>query len=221
MIRRSLIQTKGVAVNLTLLGAILLHNLTYPLSVADGLWPAVFYCFYAVIYVAATWALTGSEGLRCLAVVSGLSVLIAGLMNAYLPTSWAALAVFVTSVIYHLIMIVVLAGYTFRARTVLADVVLSATSLYLVIGSGFAAVFAIIEWLAPGSFIASSGAPLHWQHMMYYSYVTLTTLGYGDITPIGFYAQAVASFEAVTGVLYTVILLSRLVGMYGSAHKQE
>ncbi|MEE2929598.1 MAG: ion channel [Pseudomonadota bacterium] len=43
-----------------------------------------------------------------------------------------------------------------------------------------------------------------------------TSLGYGDITPQGHYPQAAAAFEAVIGVLYTVILLSRLVGMYGT-----
>ncbi|MAB09798.1 MULTISPECIES: ion channel [Hyphomonadaceae] len=42
------------------------------------------------------------------------------------------------------------------------------------------------------------------------------SLGYGDITPQGHYPQAAAAFEAVIGVLYTVILLSRLVGMYGT-----
>ncbi len=41
------------------------------------------------------------------------------------------------------------------------------------------------------------------------------SLGYGDITPQGHYPQAAAAFEAVIGVLYTVILLSRLVGMEG------
>ena len=42
------------------------------------------------------------------------------------------------------------------------------------------------------------------------------SLGYGDITPQGHYPQAAAAFEAVIGVLYTVILLTRLVGMYGT-----
>ncbi|MBD8511955.1 potassium channel family protein [Photobacterium sp. WH77] len=219
MTGQPLAATRGVAVNLTLLCAILLHNLTYPLSVAGGIWPAVFYCFYAVIFVAATWALTGDVWLRGFVAVSGLAVLMAGLNNSYLPSQSAALAVFLTSIVYHLAMVVVLALYTFRARTVMADVVLSATSLYLVIGSGFAAIFALIEWVAPGSFIVSSGAIINWQQMVYYSYITLTTLGYGDITPVGFYAQAVASLEAVIGVLYTVILLSRLVGLYASGRR--
>ncbi|MGP4842827.1 potassium channel family protein [Marinobacter sp. 1Y8] len=211
----------GVAVNLWLLIAILLHNLTYPLSTAGGIWPALFYLFYAAIFVFATWALTGSRYLRVAAATSGVTVLVTGLVNSYAPDDLTALTVFVTSIAYHAVMCLVLAIYTFRARTVMGDVVLSATSLYLVIGSGFAAIHALIEWLVPGSFVASSGAVITWQQMVYYSYVTLTTLGYGDITPVGFYAQAFASFEAVLGVLYTVILLSRLVGLHASGARKE
>ncbi|BCH29333.1 hypothetical protein MesoLjLc_12630 [Mesorhizobium sp. L-8-10] len=208
-----------VAVNVALLLAILLHNLTYPLSIAGGIWPAIFYLFYATIFVFATILLSSDVRLRWLASLSGAAVFLAGLVNSYAPGSVAALAVYLTSIAYHAVMCFVLARYTFGARTVMSDVVLAATSLYLVIGSGFAAILALIEWIWPGSFVASSGAEITWQQMVYYSYVTLTTLGYGDITPIGFYAQAFASFEAVVGVLYTVILLSRLVGLHagGSA----
>jgi hypothetical protein len=50
---------------------------------------------------------------------------------------------------------------------------------------------------------------------MYYSYVTLTTLGYGDITPASSYARSSAVLEAMTGVLYMAILVARLVSLYG------
>ena len=53
--------------------------------------------------------------------------------------------------------------------------------------------------------------------MVYFSYVTMTTVGYGDITPVGFYAQSFVTFEAVGGTLYSVLLLSRLVGMHASS----
>lgn len=216
-----LAQTRGVQVNVTLLVAILLHNLTYPLSNAGGVWPALFYLFYASIFVVATWALTADIRLRSLVGLTGLLVLVAGLANSYAPSNFAALAVFVTSIAYLGSMCLVLALYTFGAKTVMGDVVLAATSLYLMIGLTFAAVLALIEWLAPGSFVANSGAPLTWQQSVYFSYVTLTTLGYGDITPVGFYAQSFVSFEAVLGVLYTVILLSRLVGLHASGGKAQ
>lgn len=77
----------------------------------------------------------------------------------------------------------------------------------------FTAFFGLVERLQPDSFASSSGAEIGWQQFLYYSYVTLTTLGYCDITPVKFYAQSLATFEAVLGVLYTVILLSRSVSL--------
>ncbi|ASM71021.1 MULTISPECIES: potassium channel family protein [Roseobacteraceae] len=205
-----------VTANGMLLAAILIHNLTYPLSAAGGTWPALFYGFYAAIFVLATWALTDMKTLRLFVGSAGLAVFIAGVLNSYVPSSTTALAIYLASIAYHLGMVVVLVRYTFGARTVMTDVLLSATSLYLVIGSGFAAVLALIEWSAPGSFVASSGTAIDWQQMVYFSYVTLTTLGYGDITPVSFYAQSFVVFEAIGGTLYTVILLSRLVGLHAS-----
>lgn len=196
--------------------AILVHNLTYPLSAAGAAWPALFYGFYAALFVVATWALTDHRPLRIIIFCAGAAAFVAGILNSYIPSNGSAFAVYLTSIAYHLGMVIVLARYTFGARTVMTDVLISATSLYLVIGSGFAALLALVEWSMPGSFIASSGAPIDWQQMVYFSYVTLTTLGYGDITPVGFYAQSFVSFEAICGTLYTVILLSRLVGLHAS-----
>ncbi|HPF70727.1 MAG TPA: potassium channel family protein, partial [Candidatus Krumholzibacteria bacterium] len=51
--------------------------------------------------------------------------------------------------------------------------------------------------------------------LTYFSYVTLTTLGYGDITPISPLARSLAILEALTGVLFLAVLISRLVGAYG------
>jgi hypothetical protein len=215
MLRLPTAQNK-VAANASFLAAILIHNLTYPLSAAGGIWPALFYGFYAAIFVVATWALTDLRSLRTFVAGAGFAVFVAGLLNSYAPSQVAALVVYLSSIAYHLGMVVVLARYTFAAKTVMTDVLISATSLYLVIGSGFAAVLAFIEWGAPGAFVASSGAAIDWQQMVYFSYVTLTTLGYGDITPVGFYAQSFVAFEAIGGTLYTVMLLSRLVGLHAS-----
>ena len=199
-----------------LLLAIIVHNLIYPLSTGSGIGPVIFYLVYASMFVVATWLLSRSRGLRAAAAVSGAAVFGAGLANSYAPNATAAMAVYLTSIAYHGVIIVVLARYTFAARQVFTDVILAATSLYLIIGSAFAAIYALVEALAPGSFTSASDTPLGWQQLLYFSYVTLTSLGYGDILPAKYYAQAFSAFEAIIGVLYTVLLLSRLVGMHTS-----
>ena len=208
--KRGLIATGGLLVGF------LFHNLIYPLSTDGGGGAIFFYLVYASLFPAATWLLTDGRWLRILSLLSGIAAFAAGVMNSMEPSSQAAFAVYVTSIIYHAVIIIVLARYTFGAKTVMTDVLLAATSLFLIIGSAFGAIFALIEWLEPGSFTASDGNALDWQQLLYFSYATLTTLGYGDITPKGFYAQAFAAFEAVLGVLYTVILLARLVGLHAS-----
>jgi Ion channel len=197
-----------------LLFAVVLHNLIYPVSQQGMAGAVVFYVFYGGMYVVWTWLLSHDKRLRMAALVTGLAVFAAGIANAGMGTSVTAVAVFVTSIAYHLVIIVVLGIYIFAARKVFTEIILAATSLYLILGSGFAAVFALIEWLQPGSFVGANGGVTAWQELLYFSYVTLTSLGYGDILPVKYYAQAFAAFEAIVGVLYTVILLSRLVGMH-------
>ncbi len=205
---------KDMHAALFLLLAVLVHNLTYPLSGAGGAWPAVFYAFFASIFVVAVFAMSARPLARWTISGAGIAVFAAGLLNAYAPSAVTPLALYLSVIAYHGIIIVVLARVIFGAAEVFTEVIVSATSLYLIIGSVFTALFGLVEWAAPGSFQQASGAAVEWQQFLYFSYVTLTSLGYGDILPVGFYAQSMAAFEAVVGVLYTVVLLSRLVGMH-------
>lgn len=197
-----------------LLVILLIHNLIYPMSTAGGIQPVIFYIIFSLMFVIAVLLLSDRRREFMVVTVSGLVVFVSGLINSYVPGTLALPILYLSVIVYHLVMIVVLGRYIFVAQRVLIEVVLAAASLYLVIGSVFTPVYGLIELLEPGSFAVASGAELGWQQLLYYSYVTLTTLGYGDITPIKFYAQSFAAIEAITGVLYIAILLSRLVGLY-------
>lgn len=199
-----------------LLIAIILHNLIYPISQQGLAGAVIFYLFYGSMFIVATWLLSDDRRFRLAALLTGLAVIAAGIAYAVIGSKTAALPVFVASIAYHLVIIAVLIRYIFGSDQVFTEVILAATSLYLILGSAFAAIFATIEWLQPGSFAGANGPVQDWQQLLYFSYVTITSLGYGDILPVGIYAQAFVSFEAITGVLYTVILLSRLVGMYAA-----
>jgi len=204
-----------------LIAAIVAHNLVYPIAATGLVGTAAFYLFYASIFVVGTWLLTLDNRLRLAALMTGAAVLIAGIWAGLADGSSKAPAVFLTSIAYHAVFLVVLTRYTFGARRVMTGTILAATALYLVIGSGFAAVYATVEWLQPGSFIGPNGAVTSWQEHLYFSYVTLTSAGYGDILPRRPLAQATAVAEAIVGVLYTVILLARLVGLHTAPPSSE
>ncbi len=89
--------------------------------------------------------------------------------------------------------------------------------LYLfVMGVGqWAFVFSVLECIHPGSFSIGEGQiGVGLLLFIYYSFVTITTLGYGDITPLTAPANSISLLEAVIGQIYLVVLVARLVGMH-------
>jgi hypothetical protein len=104
-------------------------------------------------------------------------------------------------------------SYVLRAQEVTAEMIYGALSVYLVMGLIWAMVYAALEQTQPGSLQIGADQPLT-QQCVYYSYVTLTTLGYGDVTPLSGPARSFSYVEALTGQLYLAVLIARLVGLH-------
>lgn len=105
--------------------------------------------------------------------------------------------------------------------TVDEDQIFGAACGYFLIGVTFAYVFALIETLSPGSFMpAETGAApldsttLGVREFLYLSFVTLSTLGYGDVLPKSDIAKVVAPAESLFGQLFLAVLVARLVGLH-------
>lgn len=109
-------------------------------------------------------------------------------------------------------------AHVLKVEEVAADTLFGAASAYLLLGFVWALLYTLLERLQPGSFShvagpgASDAATL--VDLLYFSFVTLTTLGYGDIGPLTARARSLAILEAITGVLFVAVLIARLVGMY-------
>jgi hypothetical protein len=95
----------------------------------------------------------------------------------------------------------------------------AALSAYLLAGHCFGIAYFEVEQLRPGSFAiggtATQPAQLDLQTAIYFSFVTLATLGYGDISPLRPTARGIAISEAILGQLYLAVLVARLVGAAG------
>jgi hypothetical protein len=101
---------------------------------------------------------------------------------------------------------------------VTTDTIYGAGCIYLFIGVTFALVYFVISRLEPGAFYvnATRAADLigGWPSYVYFSLVTLSTVGYGDITPATQLVRSVVIFEVITGVFYVAVLIGRLVDLY-------
>lgn len=103
----------------------------------------------------------------------------------------------------------------FRQRTITGDIICASLCAYLLLGSCWAYVYSLTEILLPGSFseeLNVSGARSGLA--FYYSFVTLSTLGYGDVSPLNPIARMFSYAEAVTGQIYLAVLVARLVGLH-------
>lgn len=119
--------------------------------------------------------------------------------------------------------IVVMFRYALSEGRVTSERIFAALNVYLMIGIMCGLLFCIFEEIWPRSF-SIQGSPHDGSketlmaHMVYFSFVTLGTLGYGDIIPIGGPARALAITEAIVGQMYFVVVVARLVSLYqGSA----
>jgi hypothetical protein len=127
----------------------------------------------------------------------------------------------VTFAFCMLTMIIALRQVVFE-REVDANRLAGAISVYLLMGLNWAIVFQFVSLSNPGAFTGlESGTERSFLEMLYYSFVTLTTLGYGDISPVSPVARALAYLEAVSGVMYVAILVASLVGSFSAGPVRE
>lgn len=111
-----------------------------------------------------------------------------------------------------------------RRRRITLDAVYGASCVYLFLGLCWGKAYAILETAFPGSFgfgtqttVAPFAAPAKNDLLMYLSFITLTTTGYGDVTPLSPPARVLAVLEAIIGQLFMAITIARLVGLYTAA----
>jgi len=107
----------------------------------------------------------------------------------------------------------------FLANKVTADMLKGGIAAYIMLGLTWASFYNAVYSISPGSFNGISD----WQYqadLLHFSFMTLTTVGYGDITPSTALARTVADLEAIAGVMYPSILIARLVSLYNT-HSQE
>jgi len=112
----------------------------------------------------------------------------------------------------------------FRSGPITSYRIQGAIVAYLLIGLMWTYAYGMIYELVPGAFRFPEGStttvgPAH--GLAYYSFVTLTTVGYGDITPVHPFARSLTMAEALVGQLYPAILLARLVSMELASHRRD
>jgi hypothetical protein len=122
-----------------------------------------------------------------------------------------------TFIIFLLVLIapVVILNRIMRHETIGTETILGAVCVYVLLGLAFSGVFAAIGDMDGGQFFAQRGAGATNVEYLYFSFITMTTVGFGDLTPATDVARVAVTFEALLGQVFLVTLVARLVSMYG------
>ena len=101
-----------------------------------------------------------------------------------------------------------------RCKRVTGDVLAGALAAYVLAGMSFALVYHLIDTRWPGSFATADGRQTAVPDLLYYSFVTLLTIGFGDVLPVTGPVRAVTLLEGLFGVVYTTVVMAALVATY-------
>ncbi len=174
----------------------------------------IFTIFLSTILLSAVYAVSESRGHFLLALILAGPAFVLRWVYNFLGTPWLALVSDVLSFLFLLLVAMLILTHVLKDEKVNSEKIFGALSVYLLLGVIWAMLFIMVEFLVPGSLRHGQEQALTGAEMVYYSFVTLTTLGYGDIVPVSPSARALATLEALTGQLYLTVLVARLVALH-------
>jgi len=201
--------------SLLLLAEVLLFVL-HPLVLAVGFGAWLYHILFTLVFLAAFLILFNRPSRRLAAVALGLPALLASWvdhMPAELPGRPLAVALLLTGAAFLGLQTI------HEAKVVTADGLAGAFGGYLLAGAAFTLLYSALVLIAPGSFRGPDELPGQLAEpvsrrmvLTYYSVMTLTTVGYGDIVPATHSARALACVEAVVGQFYIAVVMALLIG---------
>jgi hypothetical protein len=204
----------------TLLLAVLGLVVLFPLLSGVPATRLLLHLLLSLVFGAALVVVFNNRRLRVVAVLFGIPTFV-GLWTGYFLPGVARVPLAVS---FHLIATLFF-GFTIgviirdvhREKGVSTDSVYGALCGYLLAGLVFGNLFNVLELLVPGSFRGDAfpaGMPEERRHFLlnYFSFITLATVGYGDITPGSDAARGLAAVEAIVGQFYIAVLVAELIG---------
>ena len=170
--------------------------------------------FLSAIFITALYTFSRKKHLLLIGTLLALPMLAAIWSPYFVKIPFMNLAGQCFGIVFMAFMVVTILSFVFKQYDITLDVIYATVVVYLLTAIMWAFIFRVIDVLQPGSFTITQGLGEETRFtFIYYSLVTITTLGYGDITPVTDVAKSFSALEAVIGQIYLVLLVARLVGI--------
>ncbi len=182
---------------------------------------AILHFLTTIILLTGVYAVSETRNHLIIATVFGLPWVIANWISMFIEMHMPGPTAISWGVLFFIYTTGIMFSHVIKGSKVTIQTFYGAIGVYLLIGLTYTSIYGLLELLSPGSInlknFEGEMYPFKVTELIYFSYVTLTTLGYGDIVPVSSYARSLAISEAVIGQLYLTILVARLVGLHISS----
>lgn len=177
--------------------------------------------FLSVILISAINTISRQRRTLIIALALACPCLIFKWSNYLLPTPllWDLTEVF--GALFTVYVLISIWSFIIRQQEVTADVIMAAMCGYFILGFMWGFIYLFLETVHPGSFQIAKNGSGDQSNFIYFSFITMTTVGYGDTTPVSNAARALAVLEAVMGQLYIAVTIARLMGTYLSQRQEK
>ncbi len=180
---------------------------------------------FSLVLLAGIVAVADRKRVLVIAIVLAIPAIAGRWINHFRPDLIPPAVFLAGGLVLIAFVIATLLRFVLRAPSVNTEVLCASISAYLMLGLMWTMAYWLVDQLTPGgafSFNTNTGA-----HSMsgftgfYFSFITLSTVGYGDITPVSRLARWLAAMEAMTGLLYVAVLIARLVSLYSAPKSND
>jgi len=176
---------------------------------------------FTAIICSGTFSLHFVKRSQNILIVSGIFTICLNWLNHLIPNDALSLVFTSSFLLFNLFIVVFMIRHVAKSEKVDVTIIINSINGYLLLGILGALLLAmsdevqnLVYHLDSETIHFAGGAAKGFHDYLYFSFVTLTTLGYGDITPVSAFAKSVALTIAVVGQFYMTILIAILVGKY-------
>lgn len=180
---------------------------------------------FSLVLLAAVFAVSDRKRTLAIALVLAVPAITARWINHFRPDLIPSSVFLVCALLLLAYVIGHLLHFVLRAPVVTAEVLCGSIAAYLMLGLMWTVAYWLVDQLTPGGAFSfntnGAGQSINGFTGFYFSFITLSTVGYGDITPVSRFARWLAALEAMTGLLYVAVLIARLVSLYSHAKSDD
>lgn len=175
---------------------------------------------FSIVLGSAVLAVGGRRRMLGWAAVLACPAILGKWINHFRPEFFARPLFLVAALIFIVFIVVNLLRFVLRAPRVNSEVLCASIAAYLLLGLAWTFGYMLTGNFQADAFAFNTAHPgadsMDGPAAFYFSFVTLSTVGYGDITPVSHVARMLAVTESMTGLLYVAVLIARLVALYSA-----